>query len=222
MNPWTLIVPSGGIGSRMGAERPKQYLEINGQPILLHTLRVLDEYFDNPVFIVPVANEWRDYVQRTLENHPLGGKAVLVSGGKERYDSVKNALSSLNTPWVAVHDAVRPFVNRVTVERLKEALSNYQAAIPVLELKESIRKRTQECTLAANRSAFVSVQTPQCFHSEVLKAAYEQSFDEALTDDASVVERLGVSIHCVFGNEENIKITTPTELIVATHRLEHR
>jgi 2-C-methyl-D-erythritol 4-phosphate cytidylyltransferase len=108
------------------------------------------------------------------------------------------------------------------VERLKEALSNYQAAIPVLELKESIRKRTQEGTLAANRSAFVSVQTPQCFHSEVLKSAYEQSFDEALTDDASVVERLGVSIHCVFGNEENIKITTPTELIVATHRLEHR
>lgn len=220
MNNWTLIVPAGGVGSRMGANRPKQYLEIAGKPILIYTLKALDQHFHQPKFILAMAPEWVEYMLPFLNDAGLTERCTLVAGGKERYDSVKNALTKVNTPWVGVHDAVRPFVSQETIERLCEHIKIHAAVIPVVGLKESLRKKTSIGTEAVDRSHFMNVQTPQCFHVPLLKSAYELPFNETVTDDASLVERMGVPIQTVLGNDENIKITTPVDLVLATHLIQ--
>jgi 2-C-methyl-D-erythritol 4-phosphate cytidylyltransferase len=220
MNNWTLIVPAGGVGSRMGANRPKQYLEIAGKPILIYTLKALDQHFHQPKFILAMAPEWMDYMLPFLQEAGLNDRCTLVAGGKERYDSVKNALTKVNTPWVGVHDAVRPFVSQETIERLCEHIKIHAAVIPVVGLKESLRKQTSIGTEAVDRSEYMNVQTPQCFHVSLLKSAYELPFNETVTDDASLVEQLGVAIQTVLGNDENIKITTPVDLVLATHLIQ--
>ena len=220
MNNWTLIVPAGGVGSRMGANRPKQYLEIAGKPILIYTLKALDQHFHQPKFILAMAVEWIEYLLPFLNEAGLTERCTLVAGGKERYDSVKNALTKVNTPWVGVHDAVRPFVSQETIERLCEHIKIHAAVIPVVGLKESLRKQTSIGTEAVDRSQYMNVQTPQCFHVPLLKSAYELPFNETVTDDASLVERMGVPIQTVLGNDENIKITTPVDLVLATHLIQ--
>ena len=220
MNNWTLIVPAGGVGSRMGANRPKQYLEIAGKPILIYTLKALDQHFHQPKFILAMAAEWIEYLLPFLNEAGLTERCTLVAGGKERYDSVKNALTKVNTPWVGVHDAVRPFVSKETIERLCEHIKIHAAVIPVVGLKESLRKQTSIGTEAVDRSQYMNVQTPQCFHVPLLKSAYELPFNETVTDDASLVERMGVPIQTVLGNDENIKITTPVDLVLATHLIQ--
>ncbi len=217
MNPWTLIVPSGGVGSRMGADRPKQYLEIQEKPILLHTLLALDRYFEEPKFIVSMDPLWRDYVQAHLRGFSLEKRCVLVDGGRERYDSVKNALALVDTPWTGVHDAVRPFVSRETVERIQAAIASNDGVVPVVPLRDSLRKSTLNGSQAVPRSEYLSVQTPQCFATEILRTAYQQAFDPSLTDDASLVERIGKKVGLIQGNDENIKITTPLDLMLAQH-----
>lgn len=219
MNKWTLIVPSGGVGSRMGANRPKQYLEIAGNPILIYTLKALDKYFNQPKFIIAMAPEWAEYLDPFLKETGLHERCTIVEGGKERYDSVKNALQKVTTPWVGVHDAVRPFVSKQTIERLCESIVNHAAVIPVVGITESLRHKTSSGTEAVDRALFMKVQTPQCFHLELLYAAYERPFDQTVTDDARLVEQTGVPIHTVLGNDENIKITTLTDLMLATHLL---
>ena len=220
MNNWTLIVPAGGVGSRMGANRPKQYLEIAGKPILIYTLKALDQHFHQPKVILAMAVEWIEYLLPFLNEAGLTERCTLVAGGKERYDSVKNALTKVNTPWVGVHDAVRPFVSQETIERLCEHIKIHAAVIPVVGLKESLRKQTSIGTEAVDRSQYMNVQTPQCFHVPLLKSAYELPFNETVTDDASLVERMGVPIQTVLGNDENIKITTPVDLVLATHLIQ--
>jgi 2-C-methyl-D-erythritol 4-phosphate cytidylyltransferase len=204
----------------MGANRPKQYLEIEGKPILFYTLKALNQHFHQPKFILAMAPEWVEYMLPFLNEAGLTERCTLVAGGKERYDSVKNALNEVSTPWVGVHDAVRPFVSKETIERLCEHIKKYAAVIPVAGLKESLRKRTYPGTEAVDRSQYVNVQTPQCFHVSLLKRAYELPFNETVTDDASLVERLGEEIYTVVGNDENIKITTPLDLVLATHLIQ--
>jgi len=215
MDEWTIIVPAGGVGTRMGAERPKQYLEIDGQPLLLYTLLALDKQFDHPRFIIALASAWKTYLLPFIVQSGLNDRCVFVEGGEERYHSVKNALSYVQTNYVAVHDAVRPFVSQGCITRLMDAIKVNEAVIPVVQLKESLRQIENDQTHAVDRSAFLSVQTPQCFHSPVLQRAYELGFDPTVTDDASLVERLGVKVETVLGNDENIKITTPLDFILA-------
>jgi 2-C-methyl-D-erythritol 4-phosphate cytidylyltransferase len=217
MNPWTLIVPSGGLGSRMGADRPKQYLEIQEKPILFHTLLALDRYFDGPKFIIPMDLKWRDYVLAHLQGHAMEERCLMVAGGQERYNSVKNVLELVDTPLTGVHDAVRPFVSQETVDRIQAAIASNDGVVPVVPLRDSLRKTTLNGSEAVPRSEFMSVQTPQCFQTEILRAAYQQTFDPSLTDDASIVERNGGKVDYVAGNDENIKITTPLDFILAQH-----
>jgi 2-C-methyl-D-erythritol 4-phosphate cytidylyltransferase len=126
----------------MGANRPKQYLEIAGKPILFYTLRALNQYFHQPKFILAMAPEWAEYMLPFLIEAGIHERCTVVSGGKERYDSVKNALGHVETPWVAVHDAVRPFITKETVDRLGSTMDLHSAVIPVVDLKESLRKKT--------------------------------------------------------------------------------
>jgi 2-C-methyl-D-erythritol 4-phosphate cytidylyltransferase len=140
---------------------------------------------------------------------------LIVAGGEERYHSIKNALAVCTGDIIAVHDGVRPLVSKATIERLFDAVVAHKAVIPVVEIKESLRRIDGTNSEAVHRAAYRIVQTPQVFHAPVIRNAYNIDFHESITDDASLVEESGEAIYLVDGNEENIKITTPSDLAVA-------
>ncbi len=212
-----LIIVAGGTGSRMGAELPKQFLEIQKKPILLHTLERFHS-FDPHLQIVIVlhpdyADYWRDLAQTLQVTIPH----TIVKGGKERFDSVRNGLLAITSDSgiVGIHDAVRPLVSLKTFETCYNAARIHGAAIPVTPVNDSLRYVDQDGNRIADRSRFRLVQTPQCFEISLLRKAFEQPYHPSFTDDASVVESLGVSLHLVEGNRENFKITTPEDLRLA-------
>lgn len=211
------VIVAGGQGVRMGADRPKQFLEIGGKPILRHTIeRFLA--FDPTIEIIvvlPAAQKemWRDYCRRNnfLERYSM------VSGGITRFHSVQNALKYVGDEGVvAVHDGVRPLVRRDLLERTFEAALRWPAVVPAVPVVESLRRLDgEENSVPVRRDGMMLVQTPQIFEAGVLKNAYQQAFSTAYTDDASVVEASGVAVHVVPGDRINLKITTPEDLQLA-------
>ena len=211
----TFIITAGGIGSRMGSEVPKQFLEINGLPILIHTLKNIYEFNPEAQLIVTLPKNYFDFWKELLVKNGFQINHELVEGGRERYHSIQNALEIATGDFIAIHDGVRPFVSHSTMERLFENLSDYEAVIPVVSMKESIRKITTVGSEHVDRKEFKTVQTPQCFTRDVIIKAYQQKFNTSFTDDASIVEATGKKIKLIEGNEENIKITSPLDLLVA-------
>ena len=211
------VIVAGGQGVRMGADRPKQFLEIGGKPILRHTIeRFLA--FDPSIEVVvalPTAQKeaWRAYCRREgfLERY------TMVSGGITRFHSVQNALKYVGDAGVvAVHDGVRPLVRRALLERLFDAALSHSAVIPAVPVAESLRRMEgEEATVPVDRTGMLLVQTPQLFDAGVLKAAYGLPYSTAFTDDASVVEAAGTPVHIVPGDRINLKITTPDDLALA-------
>lgn len=197
----------------MGADRPKQFLEIGGKPILRHTIErflAFDPSFE-VIVVLPSAQKewWRDYCRQSgfLERYSI------VSGGITRFHSVQNALRYVgNEGLVAVHDGVRPLVSRPLLERIFAAAEEAPAVIPAVPVVESVRKVEEEASVPVSRDGLVLVQTPQVFAAEVLRKAYDQPFSPSFTDDASVVEASGVRVHVVPGDRMNLKITTPEDL----------
>jgi 2-C-methyl-D-erythritol 4-phosphate cytidylyltransferase len=219
MSKKAVIVVAGGSGKRMGASIPKQFLEIDGKAILLHTLEQFIAY-DNSLEIVLVLPENQmDYWQKLTTNWPHASGIQIAPGGKERFFSVQNALTMLSPDCteVAVHDGVRPFINAALLKRAFDSLRENQAAIPVLASVDSIRILDSESgnSRTANRNEILRVQTPQMFDVAILKKAYTQDFSDRFTDDASVVEQLGISIALFEGEALNIKITGPEDLKLA-------
>jgi 2-C-methyl-D-erythritol 4-phosphate cytidylyltransferase len=139
----------------------------------------------------------------------------LIEGGKERYHSVQKAVLAAKGELIAVHDGVRPLVSNKTILNAFQLAKEKGSGIPVVSLKESIRKQSKDDNKSVNRKEYVLVHTPQCFRSEWLKEAYKQPYSDEFTDDASVVEKSGKVIHLSGSNEENIKITTPNDLKIA-------
>ena len=208
-----VVIVAGGRGVRMGADRPKQFLEIGGKPILRHTIErflAFDPSFE-VIVVLPSAQKdwWRDYCRQSgfLDRYSI------VSGGITRFHSVQNALQYVgNEGLVAVHDGVRPLVSRPLLERVFTAAENEPAVIPAVPVVESVRRVEEEASVPVNRDGLVLVQTPQVFAADVLKKAYDQPFSPSFTDDASVVEASGVRVHVISGDRMNIKITTPEDL----------
>ena len=212
----SIIITAGGIGKRMGSDIPKQFIQVNGLPILMHTITKFYE-FDNSIQIILVLpKDHIDYWNGLVSQFEFTIQHTVVVGGKERFFSIKNGLNEANGELIGVHDGVRPFVSLEVINSAFDSASKNKAAIPVVDLKESIRRVGGRITKSVDRNQFKIVQTPQCFTSQVIKAAYLQSFSNAFTDDASVVEKMGGQIHLVKGNDENIKITTPLDLKLAT------
>jgi 2-C-methyl-D-erythritol 4-phosphate cytidylyltransferase len=211
----SIIITAGGIGKRMGSEIPKQFIEICGKPILLHTLELFYHFDSSMELFITLPEDWKSYWNEILENHTCTIPHQLISGGEERYHSIQNALQYCSGKYISVHDGVRPLVSASTLKNCFEALENHEAVVPVLGIKESIRQVEKGISHAVNRNEFKLIQTPQCFHASVLNEAYQQAFHERITDDASLVEEKGLAIHLVEGNEENIKITTPNDLRIA-------
>jgi 2-C-methyl-D-erythritol 4-phosphate cytidylyltransferase len=212
MNKFSVIITAGGIGKRMGGDLPKQFLELNNLPMLMHTIRVFHDFDSSAQLILTLPAEWQEYWATLCAKHQFNIPHQVVDGGKERYHSIQNALNYCQGDYVAIHDGVRPFVDQKTLMNCWNGVQEFGAVIPVLALKESLRKVGENESNSVNRSEFRIVQTPQCFKKDILLVAYQKSFHEGITDDASLVEEAGYVIHLVEGNEQNIKITTPTDL----------
>ena len=214
--PKISIIVAGGKGERMNADIPKQFLEIQGKPILMHTLDVFNRFDAAMQLILVLPSVQIDLWKELCVKHNFTLNHEIVAGGQSRFNSVKNGLEVVKTPaLVAVHDGVRPLVSIETIARCFESAEKYNAAIPVVDLVDSIRQVTSTDSQSVDRNAFKLVQTPQIFDAELLLKAYEQKYTPLFTDDASVVEALGAKIHLVEGNRENIKITTEFDLKMA-------
>jgi 2-C-methyl-D-erythritol 4-phosphate cytidylyltransferase len=209
----SIIITAGGIGKRMGGSLPKQFLPIQGRPILFYTIERFYEYDQQIEILLTLPEDWRSYWQELCQEYQFTIPHQVISGGKERYHSIQLALKHSTGKYVGVHDGVRPFVSIETISRCYEKAQLDGSAIPVMYIKESLRMLTDEkLSVSVERSAYRSVQTPQVFERSILVNAYERPFHDAITDDASLVEENGTTIFLVEGNEENIKITTPLDL----------
>ncbi|POY35960.1 2-C-methyl-D-erythritol 4-phosphate cytidylyltransferase [Solitalea longa] len=210
------IIVAGGTGSRMGAQIPKQFLELNGIPILMHSIKAFYQWPLVPKIILVMHPDFHDHWKKLCDEHKFTTPHTLVPGGKTRFHSVKNGLEHVQSPGVvAVHDAVRPLVNHQFITNLFQNAQLNGNAIPAVKCRDSIRKVENNTSIALNREHYYLVQTPQCFTSEMILKAYEQDFKEEFTDDASVVENMGVKILLTDGDYKNIKITYPEDLLFA-------
>ena len=211
-----VIIVAGGSGKRMGGELPKQFLLVSGKPILMHTVESFARVSEDFKFILVLPEAYFSTWNALVEEYNFTIPVTLVSGGAERFFSVKNALAHVpEGALVAVHDGVRPFASKETINEAFTLASEKGAAVPVIDEVDSLRRVLSGASQAVNRSEYKRVQTPQVFQSTILKNAYNQEFSCVFTDDASVVESIGHSITLTTGNVENIKITTPHELLLA-------
>lgn len=212
-----VIMVAGGTGTRMGGNIAKQFLLLSQKPLILHTFEAFAAFDPGMQFILvlfpSLRNEWDELVAK----YDFRLKHTLVSGGAERFHSVKNGLAALDlsVTHVAVHDAVRPLVSHDTIARSFAAAMEYGAAVPVVPVNDTIRLQAPDKSHTLPRHLLHAVQTPQCFERKLLLSAYELPFEDTFTDDASVVERAGHYIHLCQGNRSNIKVTTPEDMLIA-------
>ena len=207
-----VIITAGGMGKRMNSSVPKQFIEIDQKPIFIHTIQKFISILPHAEFVLVMQNAYINQTKILLEQYELDNSVVIVEGGEERFHSIRNGLKWVNSDWVIVHDAVRPFFSDAIVKSALEKLLSKQAVVPVVNVNETMRKIEDETSETVDRSKYKIVQTPQCFHTETLKKGYAQDYLSSFTDDASVVENLGVEVCLIEGNKENIKITEPEDL----------
>ncbi|MFT5860172.1 MAG: 2-C-methyl-D-erythritol 4-phosphate cytidylyltransferase [Flavobacteriaceae bacterium] len=212
MSKVSVILTAAGIGRRMQSLLPKQFMLIHGRPVLMYTIEQFYQYDPKMELILTLPQEWLSYWESMMTEHDFHIPHRIIEGGKERYNSIKNALESCSGEIVAVHDGVRPLVSHDTIRACITAAQSSGSAVPIVSISESIRRVENNVSKAVNRADFRVVQTPQCFKREILLKAYEQPFHEGITDDASLVEAAGHEIELVDGNVENIKITTHSDL----------
>jgi len=213
-----VVVVAGGSGRRMGGAVPKQFLELRGEPVIIHTLKSFFQYDPQIKMVLVLAGNHRKFWDEIAPTFPQGSGIVVVAGGKTRYDSVKNGLKMIDPDCiVGIHDAVRPLVSRETISRSYKAAAETGSGIPVIEMDESVRRITEERgSENLERANLRRVQTPQVFKSEQIIKAYDRECDPSFTDDASEYESLFGQITLVEGNPENIKITNATDLKLAS------
>lgn len=215
------LIVAGGKGLRMGTELPKQFLPIGGKPVLMRTLEAFYTYNSEIQIILVLPHSQQDYWKQLCREYLFPVPHVIADGGETRFHSVKNGLAWVKTPGlVGVHDGVRPFVSQEVISRCYDLAAEKKAVIPVIDVVETVRHLEGEGSVTVNRDDYKLVQTPQVFDAELLKQAYNQSYTPHFTDDASVVEALGVPVVLTAGNRENIKITTPFDLNIATALLD--
>lgn len=214
-----IIVVAGGKGLRMGGDIPKQFLPINGRPVLMRTLERFREYDEDINIILVLPKAQQDYWSQLCSEYDFNIPHQIADGGATRFHSVQNGLRLIPDTAqgiVGVHDGVRPFVNTDVIRHCYEAARVHKAVIPVTPVVETLRHINADGS-GDNvlRSDYRLVQTPQTFDIQLLKQANKQQYRESFTDDASVVEGIGQKVTMVEGNRENIKITTPFDLIIA-------
>ena len=226
-----VIIVAGGKGLRMGSDIPKQFLPIGGKPVLMRTLERFREYSADLQIILVLPEAQQAYWHQLCEEYHFDVTYTLANGGQTRFHSVQNGLAKVPDDAegvVGVHDGVRPFPAVEVIRNCYETARTAKAVIPVIPVVETVRELTGTGTMSSAQNSGVTVssvtvprdkyrlvQTPQTFDIQLLKAANRQPYNDGFTDDASVVESYGHAITLVDGNRENIKITTPYDIIVA-------
>lgn len=220
MTHYALIV-AGGKGLRMGTELPKQFLPIGGKPVLMRTLEAFYAYNPEIQIILVLPSSQQEYWAQLCGEYHFSLPHIIADGGETRFHSVKNGLAFVEAPGlVGVHDGVRPFVAPEVIARCYALAAEKKAVIPVVDVVETVRHLEGEGSTTVSRDDYKLVQTPQVFDAALLKEAYEQPYTSHFTDDASVVEAMGIPVCLTPGNRENIKITTPFDLKIATALIE--
>ncbi|HVN58313.1 MAG TPA: 2-C-methyl-D-erythritol 4-phosphate cytidylyltransferase [Bacteroidales bacterium] len=215
MNLFVVIV-AGGSGKRMGTETPKQFLELAGRPVLMHTIERFHKFSESIEIITVLPENQLRHWTAVQKKYDFKIPHTLVKGGDHRFSSVKHGLEFVsNKGLVAIHDGVRPLVRIETIKRCFEEAEKHGNAIPVISPADSLRYLEDHRNEPINRLNVKQVQTPQVFDAALIKKAYSQPYDESFTDDATVLEKTGVKIRLVEGNRENIKITNPEDLFIA-------
>ena len=211
-----IIIVAGGKGTRMGNAVPKQFMLLNGRPVLMHTIEKFRSALPDAHIVAVLPKEDTGRWAQLVKEFDFNIAHRVTTGGKNRFESVKNGIKSLpECDYIGVHDGVRPLVPEEVISRvLKDAVTG-GAAIPVVKISDSLREVGSGNSRIVDRGKFVAVQTPQFFRSEILNSAYQTDFSDSFTDDASVVESQGHKITLSEGDTSNIKITTPVDLAIA-------
>lgn len=229
-----VIVVAGGKGVRMGGDVPKQFMLLKSRPVLMHTLQAFYGYDSTIRIFLVLPHEQKEYWKNLCVEYDFSVPHQIVLGGETRFHSVKNGLEAIKKLSVAdsfsetnaligVHDGVRPLINKELIDSVYARADSGDAAFPAVPVTDSMRKLTDDLTttVPTDRSRYFFVQTPQVFKAGILFEAYRQTFEPRFTDDVSVVETLGICRPVpVEGSRENIKITTPTDLIIAQALME--
>lgn len=213
------IIVAGGKGLRMGAELPKQFLPVGGRPVLMRTIERFREYSPDLGIILVLPQSQQDFWRELCRKHGFTVEHTVADGGDTRFMSTKNGLAAVPDDAhgvVAIHDGVRPFVSVEVIARCFGAARQHGAAIPVMPVTDTLRYVADgHGGHNVKRADYRSVQTPQAFDIQMIKKAFDTPDSEAFTDDASVAEAAGAAVAMVDGNRENIKLTTPYDLLVA-------
>jgi 2-C-methyl-D-erythritol 4-phosphate cytidylyltransferase len=217
------VIVAGGSGLRMGTAVPKQFLQLSGKPVLWHTLTAfLNAYNDLEIILVMHKDHMEtglDIIQSTQDPDRIS----LTEGGETRFHSVQKGLRHVNQHSVVfVHDGVRCLITHELIRQCYEETIKHGNAVPAVAAVDTIRIETALGNEQIDRNRVRIIQTPQTFYSDMIKAAFDQDYNDSFTDEASVVERLGVKINLVAGDYSNIKITKPVDLMIAEKVLEER
>lgn len=222
MNKYAVIV-AGGAGTRMGSATPKQFLLINEKPVLYYTIKTFLEAYDDLKIVLVLPEDFTDMGREIIDAWFDYSRIKITAGGESRFHSVHNGLQLIEDDGVVfVHDGVRCLLTKELIYRCYEKALETGSAIPVVPVKDSVRLITEDDNEALDRNKVVLVQTPQAFHSKILLTAFEIDYKERFTDEATVVEAFGLKIQLVEGEENNIKITRPIDLLFAQQVLKER
>ncbi|MFD0764194.1 2-C-methyl-D-erythritol 4-phosphate cytidylyltransferase [Mucilaginibacter lutimaris] len=211
------IIVAGGSGSRMQSALPKQFIELCGEPVLMHTIRAFKESLSSPQIILALHTSYQELWAQLCSKHNFTIPHTVIAGGETRFHSVKNAVDSIKDldALIAVHDAVRPLVSAAIIDEAYQCAADDGTAVTAVKSRDSIRQANNGASTSLNRDGIYLVQTPQVFKAAILNKAYKQPYTDNFTDDASVVEQSGVAITLIEGSYDNIKITFPEDITIA-------
>ena len=215
------IIVAGGSGTRMGGNLPKQFLLLKNKPVLYYSINAFLQAYDDLKVILVLPNNYTDMGQEIVNAWFNKERIRITTGGDTRFQSVKNGLQLVTEESIIfVHDGVRCLLSRALIHSCYEKALETGTAIPVVASKDSVRLLTGEGSEIIDRNRVMLVQTPQTFHSKILIPAFNIDYNEKFTDEAIVVESSGINVSLVQGEETNIKITTPLDLVVAGNLLD--
>ncbi|NVO18507.1 MAG: 2-C-methyl-D-erythritol 4-phosphate cytidylyltransferase [Bacteroidetes bacterium] len=215
MDKYAIIV-AGGTGSRLNSKTPKQFVLLAGIPVLMHSINAFHRYDPNVKILVSLHPDYTREWEQLCEKFNFQIQHTVVGGGETRFHSVRNALTTITVDGlVAVHDAARPLVSQQLIAHTFEQAGKYKSAVPAIAVNETVRSTEGNYVKLIDRSSLRIIQTPQVFDIRLLQTAYRQEYVIGFTDDASLVEAMGMQVHLVQGSTRNIKITLPGDLEVA-------
>lgn len=225
-----VIIVAGGTGRRMEQDTPKQFLLLNGIPVLMHTLKAFHAENKNTHLILALTESENKNWYSLCHEYQFSIPHTIVPGGKFRYHSVLNGLNfifdnekDLKKTLIAIHDGARPLVSQKLISRAFSIAKEKGIAVPAIQSTDSIRiKESEKENHTYPREKVYMIQTPQVFAGDILKKGYEQAFDQQFTDDATVVEKAGYPIHIIEGDIQNIKITYPSDMNLALYWIKQR